>query len=195
MIFSAPTFGAENSWYLEREEDNIEVYIAKIKGSAVKTFRGVVTVDNSLNSVLSVIADASSYPRWLYNCRSATMIKFVSYNEVYSHVVTNMPWPFVDRDSIILSTKTQNDVTKKVTIKVVEKPKMLGKLPNTIRTTNIKGLWELTPLPNGRLKILFQMSVDPGGSIPKWLVNLMLIDIPFYTLNNLRRIVKEPQYK
>ncbi len=195
MIFSAPMFGAENPWYLEREEDNIEVFIAKIRGSAVKTFRGVVTVDSSLNSVLSVIADASSYPRWLYNCRSAKMIKFVSYNEVFSHVVTNMPWPFVDRDSIILSTKTQNDVTKKVTIKIVEKPKMLEKLPNTIRTTNIKGLWEFTPLQNGRLKILFQMSVDPGGSIPKWLVNSMLIDIPFYTLNNLRRIAKEPQYK
>jgi len=195
MIFSAPMFGAENSWYLEREEDNIEVFVAKVKGSALKTFRGVVTVDSSLNSVLSVIADASSYPRWLYNCRSAKMIKFVSYNEVFSHVVTDMPWPFVDRDSIIHSTKTQNVSTKKITIKIVEKPEMLGKLPNTIRTTNIKGLWELTPLQNGQLKILFQMSVDPGGSIPKWLVNSMLIDIPFYTLNNLRRIAKEPQYK
>ena len=195
MIFSAPMFGAENPWYLEREEDNIEVFIAKIRGSAVKTFRGVVTVDSSLNSVLSVIADASSYPRWLYNCRSAKMIKFVSYNEVYSHVVTNMPWPTVDRDSIIHSTKTQNASTKKVTIKIVGKPQMLGKLPNTIRITDIKGQWQLTPLKNGRLKILYQMSVDPGGSIPKWLVNSMLIDIPFYTLNNLRRIAKEPQYK
>ena len=195
MVFSVPTVGAENPWYLERDEDNIQVYVAKVKSSAIKTFRGVATVDSSLKSVLLVIADASSYPRWLYNCRSAKMIEFVSYNEIYSHVVTNMPWPTVDRDSIIHSTMTQNASTKKVTIKIVGKPQMLGKLPNTIRITDIKGQWQLTPLKNGRLKILYQMSADPGGSIPKWLVNSMLVDIPFYTLNNLRRIAKEPQYK
>jgi len=195
MFISAPIFGAESPWYLEREEDNIDVYIATIKGSAVKTFRGVVTVDSSLKSVLSVIADASSYPRWLYHCKSAKMIKFVSYNEVVSHVVTDMPWPLIDRDTIIQSIKTQNTSTKKVTIKIVSKPGMVGNLPNTIRINNINGLWELTPLHNGQLKILFQMSVDPGGTIPKWLVNSMLIDIPFYTLRNLRQIAKEPQYQ
>ncbi len=72
---------------------------------------------------------------------------------------------------------------------------MLGKLPNTIRITNIKGLWELTSLQIGRIKIFYQMSVDPGGSISKWLVNSMLVDIPFYTPINLRRIAKEPKYK
>ena len=195
MFFSVPTFGAESPWYLEREEDNIDVYLAKVKGSTVKTFRGVVTVDSSLNSVLSLITDASSYPRWLYKCKSAKMIKFVSYNEVFSHVVTDMPWPLIDRDSIIHSTKTQNVSTKKVTIRISEQPEMIEKISNRIRITNIKGLWELTPLQNGRLKILFQMSVDPGGGIPKWLVNSMLIDIPFYTLQNLRRIAKEPQYQ
>jgi hypothetical protein len=195
MFISTPIFGVENPWLLEKEEDNIDVYIAKVKGSAIKTFRGVVTVDSSLHSVLSVIADASSYPRWLYHCKSAKMVKFVSYNEVVSHVVTDIPWPFVDRDSIIQSIKTQNPSTKTVTIRISEKPGMIGKVPNTIRVTNINGLWVLTPLHNGRLNILFQMSVDPGGSIPNWLVNSMLVDIPFYTLQNLRRVAKESQYQ
>ncbi|MEB8432074.1 START domain-containing protein [Cocleimonas sp. KMM 6892] len=195
MFISTPIFGVENPWLLEKEEDNIDVYIAKVKGSAIKTFRGVVTVDSSLHSILSVIADASSYPRWLYHCKSAKMVQFVSYNEVVSHVVTDMPWPFVDRDSIIQSIKTQNPSTKTVTIRVSEKPGMIGKISNTIRVTNINGLWVLTPLHNGRLNILFQMSVDPGGSIPNWLVNSMLVDIPFYTLQNLRRVAKESQYQ
>ena len=38
MFFSVPIFGAVSPWYLEREEDNIDVYLAKVKGSTVKTF-------------------------------------------------------------------------------------------------------------------------------------------------------------
>ncbi len=195
LLISAPVFGAENVWYLEKEEDNIQVFIAETKGSLVKSFRGVVTVNSSLDSVLSVIADVSSYPRWLHNCRSAKTIKRVGENETFNHIITDMPWPVVDRDSIVHSIKTQNDSTNQVTIKFAAKPEMLNKLPKTVRITDMHGLWELTPLQNANLKILYQMSVDPGGSIPKWLVNSLVVDIPFNTLNNLRRIAKEPQYK
>ncbi len=195
LLFSVPLFGAENDWYLEKEEDNIEVFVTKTKGSAVKSFRGVVSVESSLKSVLSVISDASSYPRWLHNCKRATTIKRVGDNEIFNHIVTDMPWPVVDRDSIVHSIKTQNDSTNQVTIKFIAKPEMLDKLPKTVRITDMQGLWELTPLENNKLKILYQVSVDPGGRIPKWLVNSMVVDIPFHTLNNLRRIAKEPQYK
>ena len=195
LMFSVPLFGVENDWYLEKEEDNIEVFVAKVKGSAVKSFRGVVIVESSLKSVMSVIADTSSYPRWLHNCKRATTIKRLGDNEIFNHIVTDMPWPVVDRDTVVHSIKTQNDTTHQVTIQFIAKPGLLDKLPKTVRITKMQGLWELTPLENGQLKIIYQMSIDPGGSIPKWLVNSMVVDIPFHTLNNLRRVAKEPQYK
>ncbi|WP_299875985.1 START domain-containing protein [uncultured Cocleimonas sp.] len=195
LIFSAPIFGAQDNWYLEKEEDNIQVFVAETKGSPLKSFRGVVTVNSSLNSVLSVIADASSYPRWLHNCKSAKTIKRIGETEIYNHIVTNMPWPVIDRDSVVQSIKTENKTTNQVTIKFVAKPAMIEKLPKTVRITKMNGLWELTPLDDGKLKILYQMSVDPGGNIPKWLVNSLVVDIPFNTLNNLRRIAKEDRYK
>ena len=195
LMFSVSLCGAENDWYLEKEEDNIEVFVAKTKGSAVKSFRGIVNVKSSLKSVLSVITDASSYPRWLHNCKRATTIKRVGDNEIFNHILTDMPWPVFDRDTVVHSIKTQNDSTKQVTIKFVSKPELLDKLPKTVRITDMQGRWELTPLENGQLKILYQMSIDPGGSIPKWLVNSMVVDIPFYTLSNLRQIAKESNYK
>ena len=195
LMFSVSLCGAENDWYLEKEEDNIEVFVAKTKGSAVKSFRGIVNVKSSLKSVLSVITDASSYPRWLHNCKRATTIKRVGDTEIFNHILTDMPWPVFDRDTVVHSIKTQNDSTKQVTIKFVSKPELLDELPKTVRITDMQGRWELTPLENGQLKILYQMSIDPGGSIPKWLVNSMVVDIPFYTLSNLRQIAKESNYK
>ena len=34
----------------------------------------------------------------------------------------------------------------------------------------------------------------PSGKIPKWIVNAMVVDIPFYTLQKLRELVKEAKY-
>ncbi|MEB8432075.1 START domain-containing protein [Cocleimonas sp. KMM 6892] len=195
LIFSVPIFATQDNWYLEKEEDNIQVFVSKTKGSPLKSFRGVVTVDSSVNSVLSVIADTSSYPRWVHNCKSAKTIKRVSETEIYNHIVTDMPWPVIDRDSVVQSVKTQNKTSNQITITFVSKPAMIEKLPKTVRITKMQGLWELTPLQNGKLKILYQMSVDPGGNIPKWLVNSLAVDIPYHTLNNLRRIAKEDKYK
>ena len=41
---------------------------------------------------------------------------------------------------------------------------------------------------------VYEMSIDPGGNIPKWVVNAMAIDLPFYTLQKLRKISKEDKY-
>ena len=38
-------------------------------------------------------------------------------------------------------------------------------------------------------KIIYEVNADPGGKIPKWLVNDMISDFPFYSLKNLRALV------
>ena len=37
--------------------------------------------------------------------------------------------------------------------------------------------------------------MDPGGYIPAWIANIVLKDVPYFTLLKLRRIVFEPQYQ
>ena len=38
-------------------------------------------------------------------------------------------------------------------------------------------------------KVIYEVNADPGGKIPKWLVNDMISDFPFYSLKNLRALV------
>ena len=41
-----------------------------------------------------------------------------------------------------------------------------------VRIQNMKGRWLLTPIANDKsnIKIEYEMDLDPGGNIPKWLV-------------------------
>ena len=58
-----------------------------------------------------------------------------------------------------------------------------------IRITKADGYWSFVPKDQG-VVVTYQMHADPGGSIPKWLVNRAVVDTPYDTLNQLRDYLK-----
>ncbi len=72
---------------------------------------------------------------------------------------------------------------------------MVATNANMIRIDKMSGYWGFEPLKDGNVKVTYEMGVDPGGDLPVWLVNALVVDIPFYTLKNLRDLVKTPAYK
>ena len=185
---------AENSWQLSKDEDGIQVHIRHNPASAIKTFKGSMTLNSRLSALVAVIEDTQAYPRWLHNCKSAYTVKKVGNNQVYNYVITGMPWPVADRDSIVHSVLTQNKNNKQILIKLATAPKMVPLKQGMVRIQTLTGRWLITPLKNGQVNVVYEMSVDPGGNIPKWLVNAMSVDLPFYTLQKLRKLVKEDTY-
>jgi hypothetical protein len=62
------------------------------------------------------------------------------------------------------------------------------------RISRGQGFWEVVETSDGKLEITFQMQVDPGGSIPSWLANMFVVDTPFNTLNELKRLLASGKY-
>lgn len=195
FVLLTPPIYADKSWNFAQESDGIRVYTKVDKGNPVRSFKGEVTLETNLNTVIAVLDDTQAYPRWLYNCISAKQLKDISPNETLNYIHTAMPWPAVSRDSIIYSKQKQDPKTKKITIELSSRPEALSKKKGVVRIQNLKGRWILTPTKNGQVKIVYEMNVDPGGNLPKWLVNTMSVDLPMNTLNNLRDMVKEPKYR
>lgn len=194
LLFSSSTLSAANDWRLEKDEENIKVYLRDTAGSAVKSFMGKTRVKTSLSALLSVLNDSINYPRWLFNTRSAKTISRKGDDLLTNYVVTNMPWPVADRDAVIVSKRTQNPSNKRVEIKLSNNPTQVPKVKGKVRIENLKGRWLFTPINKNEVDIVYEMSIDPGGNIPKWVVNSMTVDLPFNTLKNLKRISREPKY-
>lgn len=195
LLLTSESFANGNQkWRLEKNEEGIQVYLRDTVGSALKSFKGTMTIKSSLSSLLKVIKDTDSYPRWLHNCQSAKNLKQNGNSNSINYVVTNMPWPVADRDLVVASSLTQNKSTKRIEIKLQAKPKFLAKVAGKVRIEKMNGRWLLTPTGNDNINVIYEMSIDPGGNIPKWVVNSMALDLPFYTLRNLRKIVKEDKY-
>jgi hypothetical protein len=64
-----------------------------------------------------------------------------------------------------------------------------------VRIQYSTGYWRVEPVGEGKNKIIYENHSDPAGSLPAWLTNSSVVNIPFKTLEKMRVIVKRKQYQ
>ncbi|GAC36773.1 hypothetical protein GPSY_1135 [Paraglaciecola psychrophila 170] len=60
---------------------------------------------------------------------------------------------------------------------------------------NMYGLWEASPLGNGRTEITYTGSGNPGGNLPTFIANKELITSMFKTFQNLNKVILLDEYQ
>jgi len=195
LVLMLQVAGAENPWTLSKQENGIAVYVRDIQGSSLQSFKGVMTIPARLTTLVAVLDDTKIYPQLFHNCKSAKLLKKIGDDQAFNYFVTSMPWPVENRDSVVHSVLKQDKNTKKVTISIGSKSEMVAIRPNMTRIKKMSGYWSFEPSKDGKVKITYELGADPGGELPTWLVNALVVDIPFNTLSNLRKLVQEPVYK
>jgi len=181
---------AEPAWEFIDEKEGIQVFNRSVSGSPLKSVKGIVLIPAPIDKVLAVLEDVSKTPRWLYNSRHASTLKQINIVERVDYIITNMPWPVWDRDVIIRSVFQQNRLTKQVEIKFSSEPNWVALRPGIVRVRKMTGRMLLTPQGKNGVQVLYEVSADPAGKLPKWLVNDMSFDFPFLSLKRLREVVK-----
>jgi len=181
-------------WELVKDEDGIKVYTRSIEDSKIKEFKGVTNIKSSIDSLLAVLNDTEASHKWVHNCKDPLKLSQISFSEGYIYQVINFPFPAQDRDIILHSKIDQDPDTKEVTVNLKSVPDYISET-NKVRITKSTGSYNLKPVSNDTIEVTWNHHTEPSGSIPKWLVNSLLIDTPFETLRNLRKIVQEEKYQ
>jgi hypothetical protein len=185
----------QNGWELRKKEEGIEVFTRITPDSDFKEFEGIMYVTGArLSSLLAAFDDTSSYPDWMYNCMEAKLLKKINTFKRYTYFAIKVPWPASDRDNVVYAEISQDAKTLAVTISLTGIPDYLPLQGARVRIPAMKTNWLFEPMESGAVKIVYRSKSDPGGSIPAGIVNLGAADLPYYTLLNLRKIIKEERY-
>ena len=192
VLFVSSAFASE--WELKKDVDGVKVYTKSIEGSKIKAFKGTVTLDVKLDTVIAVLKDIDAFPQWIPDLKEARQLELKDMEQIH-YLHTDAPWPVSDRDGIYQYTYIRNKMAEAphVLVKIISLPDYLPKKDNIVRITDVDGYWKLTPTTNG-VEVVYRIHANPGGGLPKWLVNSKIVDTPFKSLTNLKERVKEPKY-
>jgi len=179
-------------WTLRKEKDGIVIYARPVSGSKYEEFKGVVELDATQASALALLEDAGSCTEWLHRCESSVILKRVDEQQRYVYQISNLPFPAATRDSIIHATVMQQDAD---TIRVVleSEPEYIEET-KYVRIRVAKGHYLIRKLGENKIRFTWIQHVDPAGTLPAFMVNSLLTDLPFKSLTNFRRLVATEKY-
>ncbi len=181
-----------SEWIMALDDEAIQIWTAKVKDSKFKKFKADVQINTSIDAVVEFIQNTEQLPKWYYNTISAKRLKVIGPNQSLKYAVTQAPWPVTNRDSVVLGTKSIA-VDGTITITLEGRPDEYPLQEDLIRIPKLSGYWIIKPITKSLTYVEFMVAAEPGGQIPSWLANSMVIDMPFYTLRNLREQLEKSE--
>lgn len=192
LSLAFPVFAllAQDGWHLERDKNGVKVYTRKAQSSNMKDSRAIAVVKSDTKEVLNLLLDFENHWRWMDRIKISRTLKKISDDEFYVYYEALAPWPVSNRD-IITRYKIRLLPDGKIILEAIAQPEYIPKKEGIVRIPESVSSWEIIPLEDNRVQIIFTNHSDPGGSIPDWLANVTATDNPFNTLLKLKEQVEK----
>lgn len=192
MLGLASLSAHADNWMLQSDRDGISVYTADIPGQDLRAFRGVVTLNAPMKSVVALLADTDNMPSWFYHMRSARQLAG-SRSENYLYLVIAGVWPVSDRDVVIRVDAVQQADGSILMTAEADAERMPAQ-SCCVRIPRMESSWLVRSLGESRTEVTLSTRSHPGGALPLWVANLVATDMPRNTLKALRTEVRKPAY-
>lgn len=186
---------AGKAWQLKKEQDGIKVYTAVMPENSIRAIKVECTINTTLSRLTALLLDAEAHERWVYSTkRSYSLKQSAPGHQIYYSEMT-MPWPMSNREVVMELKISQQPETKVLTVEVEAIKGLVAAGSNKVRVVVSEVKWTVTPVDKDQLKIEYIAQVDPGGSVPSWVVNMFITKGPFETFKQLRKTVSLPEYQ
>ncbi|MEN8146623.1 MAG: START domain-containing protein [Campylobacterota bacterium] len=203
MMFTLFILCEADEWSLVKEKNGVTVHTREVNGSDFLEFRGETVVEASVGTLVAILYDTSNAPAWLHECSFGMTLEEAVFEENYIFQIYDLPFPVSDRQVILHSRLSWTQEGARLETQEANTYCDNNQASRCKRVTETdlidiersRGHYIFTPLSEKKTKVLWQQHVEPGGSIPTWLVNLLVVDIPFNTLLQLQTLVKDEKYR
>lgn len=184
----------QEQWKLVKEKEGIQVYTRTNTVSSFKEFKAMMQIEGEVNQFLAILYDVERLSDWGYNIKESKLIDRPDNMIQTYYAVAKAPWPYKDRDGIYLNQISWNKESKVLLVDIEMLEHELEINDDYVRM-NGHGYWQITAISDGKLEVIFQMQVDPGGAIKAWMANMFVTDAPFKTMLGLRNTIQKKKYQ
>lgn len=178
----------EETCKLRKDKDDIKVYACHTDTSLLKSIRAEVLIkDISIKELKDYLMDIENYVTWQYKLEEAQVLEQVNNSEVVMRTVVDAPWPVNNREVLTRMTAKTNAASTELMVEGLVIPYDYPEEKGLVRVPFSRSSWFVEQVNGNDLKVAYSLSVDPGGSLPAWLVNLAVAEAPYESFRNLKK--------
>jgi len=189
FLLFAMFFGhSQKKTNLALDKEGIKIYLTKLDTTPFKEYKAIMTVKANIDTVAKQILDIKSLQKWNFKTRKSELIRKVSDTSWIFYMNHHLGWPVQDRDHVSKVTLIKKEAEQTITIFPANN--VLKEKEGIIRLTNFKGFWYLKKISDNQTLVMQQIYGNPGGSIPAFMVNMVVTKGPFESFKELRKRVE-----
>ncbi len=174
------------SWIFAKEKDSIRIFTRPEKNSNLKSFRGEMTVHSTMEKVNELIGNVKNFDWWDDDIQEIKVLKYIPDSLIQYYLIYDVPWPFTDRDLCVEAHISTDKITGIRTVYSVPLANVVPESPDMVRIKQYWQKWVIEPEENGKIYLILEGFVDPGGNIPGWLYNMVITETPLKIMKRLR---------
>jgi hypothetical protein len=171
---------------LRKSAEGIEVYTCKMADSKINSIQSTFSVSSTFGALSEALFDLKNFHKWQYKIVKTEMLKSISKNEFIYRAELQTPWPVSNRDLILHVKMTATANPNEYHFSAIGKPDFIPPREGFVRVPVSEAHWYIKVIGKTNIQIKHSILIDPGGSIPAWLMNLSLAEGPYETFKNLR---------
>ncbi|MAX66841.1 MAG: START domain-containing protein [Bacteriovoracaceae bacterium] len=196
FLISFSCFAKEENWVHLTRKNDIDVYSKKVKTSPIKFLRAQGIIQSSIENIVAILRNVENAVNWVPNLGERSYVKNISDTEAILYDISKMPWPVTDRDMVVhhklsLSPDKKSLILSFHSVENELKPIQEG----FVRAKIHRGKIIFTPKTKNTTYVSLTILVDPMGDIPKWVVNLLQVKLPYEFLMSLNKFAAKTSFK
>jgi hypothetical protein len=182
-------------WKVILEERGIVVSTREEPGRELPSFRGQGVLQMPVLHALAVVLDAEGAMKWAKGADEVQTLRALDPRTHLIYTRNHAPWPVSDRDFVVKRLIKVVRPGREFRIEMACVAGERGKTKHVIRVSNCSSHFILRAVDAARTYAEYQVSIDPAGSLPAWLVRWASKRIPFDTLVSLEARVRDTRAK
>ncbi len=188
----------QDAWQLRKQQDGITVFVRGTEQiGGLKEFKGIALMKARMETVAELMRDIPAATQWMADTEVADVIHATDDYNYRVHNVTSMPWPVSDREMVV-DISVEMDYHKgraDIHMNALDPTPYSDLLDDDrIYMDSSHVVYTLQYIDREHTQVTYFASLNIGGSVPAYLGNLVIVDIPFTTLGNMREMLQQPKY-
>jgi hypothetical protein len=189
FTFSILQAGGQTDCDLKVDKDSVKVYSCAAD-SKFRSIRAILNVKSTPRELIDIVLNVNDYNNWQYHTIHAHVLEYISARELYYYTEIVSPWPASNRDLVVHLKIEHNDEARTVLITAHSVPDFIPEKEGIVRVPMSQSQWRVQPLNESTLSVEFTMLVDPGGSVPAWLINMVAAQAPYESFRNFKKKIE-----
>ncbi|MDP4203653.1 MAG: START domain-containing protein [Bacteroidota bacterium] len=190
VSFIASTVNAQQ-WQFVNKKDSIYIYTRKDVGKKLKSFKAVTRIKAPAEKIFALLEDVNKTDWWDKSLSQIKVLRYVKNKLAQYYLVYDLPWPVIDRDVCVTVIDSVDRRKGIYTLKATPLSGVIAIQKDKVRITDYYQTWIVKSIAKDLSLVELEGYVDPAGSIPDWVFNMVIFKIPTNCIKGVRREMKK----